>query len=367
MLKIKYSLALTSLSLLVIAGLVSSIPKSISDKDIKIGALLCLSGDCAEWGTNTLRGMELAVKEVNQQGGVDGRKLKIIAEDSREDSPVNVISAYRNLTLLKKVKYIVGPTWTPASYALAPVAKKDKAILISPTVGAKEFNETSENLFNIWPHDDDSTRYLARYAFSSGIRKISVLTSQQPWESAQGLAFRDEFIRLGGQVLIYRELIPTETNFRTEVQKLLVGHPDGVFLGNLSHMAQAARILRELNFDGKKFTPLMDQTRLDAALGAFEDTIFIRHQQEEKFFTEKFIQAFGMQPGLGADKGYDAVKLFVLAFEKESPLTSFEVQEKLRNISKYSGASGSITFNEKRAVERAPILWKVSQGSFVKL
>jgi branched-chain amino acid transport system substrate-binding protein len=336
------------------------------DSEIRIGALLCLSGECSEWGTNTLQGMQLAVEEINKQGGVKGNKVKLVVEDSRETNPGDVISVFRHLVGTEGVKYIVGPSWTPGGLSLAPVASRSKVTVISPTVGVKDFNYAGENLFNIWPHDEDGTRFLARHAYSQGVRKMSVLASQQPWESEQGQVFRSEFEKLGGRVLAYEEPLAAEANLRGEVQRILAGEPEGVFLSNFAHMAEAAKLLREMNFRGIKFSALMDQTRIDAAQGALNDVIFAMDVSAEKSFVQSFEKLFGMRPGVGADKGYDSVKLIVKALGAAAEKDA-DINQKLGEIKNYQGASGEISFLKSRDIYRIPELWKIANGQYQKL
>ena len=72
---------------------------SAKSKVLKIGALFCLSGDCAEWGTNSRRGVELAVEKLNAQGGLLGQKIEVQFEDSRDDVPSRTVSAFHSLSM----------------------------------------------------------------------------------------------------------------------------------------------------------------------------------------------------------------------------------------------------------------------------
>ena len=106
-------------------------------ENFKVGALLCLTGDCAEWGNNSLKGLQLAAEEINKTGGLLGRQIEIVAQDTREASGGgNSVSAYRQLTLDQEVNYIVGPTWTIGGLPLAPIAAQNrKIIMTSPSLG----------------------------------------------------------------------------------------------------------------------------------------------------------------------------------------------------------------------------------------
>ena len=139
-------------------------------EEFYLGGLLCLTGDCAEVGDNSRKGIELATEEINGSGGILGKKLALKFEDTKEmGGPGSVISAFQNLVLDPKIRYIIGPTWTVGGLPLAPIlAKKPEVIAISPSLGVATYNEASDTVFNTWPHDDASTEALAKYAFKKG-------------------------------------------------------------------------------------------------------------------------------------------------------------------------------------------------------
>jgi len=150
------------LGLIVIIALAfNSIPKNTSNipkESIRVGALLCLTGTCAEWGQAAVNGMLMAADEINAQGGVLGKELEIFVQDSLEGESKSSVSAYRMLRSRHKTPYVVGPTWTPAGLAIAPIASKEKDVLvISPSLGVRDFNESADNLFNVWPHESTET------------------------------------------------------------------------------------------------------------------------------------------------------------------------------------------------------------------
>jgi branched-chain amino acid transport system substrate-binding protein len=186
---------------------------SLSNTDrniVAVGALLCLTGTCAEWGNESLKGAELAIEELNNQGGLLGKRLKLIAQDSREENPSEAVSGFLKLKNHPNMHYIVGPTWTPAGLAIAPIASKQKNLIVtSPSLGVKEFNEAAPNLFNTWPHDEVSSRKLARFALAQGWKRAAIFSAQQPWTQAQSDAFADEMIKNGG--LISKRVDPLET------------------------------------------------------------------------------------------------------------------------------------------------------------
>src|SRR3989344_6376843 len=90
---------------------------------IKIGGVFILTGEGASWGEATRNGMELAIGEINNRGGIDGRKLQAIYEDDGSD-PKKAIAAFNKLTEVDGVKFIIGPNWSNTGTALINLIKQ---------------------------------------------------------------------------------------------------------------------------------------------------------------------------------------------------------------------------------------------------
>jgi branched-chain amino acid transport system substrate-binding protein len=126
-----------------------------------------------ETGTNALRGVQLAQEQINKSGGILGRQIELVVQDTREmDSPANAVSAYRQLRLDSDIELFVGPSWTVGGLPVAPIAARDNVVVMAPSIGLEGFNEASDNLFNLWPHDSVATKALAQYAIDHGWKGV---------------------------------------------------------------------------------------------------------------------------------------------------------------------------------------------------
>ena len=167
---------------------------SIAQAEWKIGMPVCLTTGCAVQGDQTLKGAEMAAAELNASGGVLGQKISLVVQDTAEaTNAAQAVSAYRKLRADRDVRYFIGPTWTPAGLAIAPIASSEDVIITSPTLGVKEFSAAGDNIFNLNGPDEASSRYLAHFAMEKGWKKAAIFSSQQPWDAAQASFFEDEF------------------------------------------------------------------------------------------------------------------------------------------------------------------------------
>ena len=113
---------------------------------IKIGVASLMTGDFAVVGENIRDTAILAVDEINQKGGIDGRTVELVIEDSKCDSKTG-LSAVSKLINVDKVKYIVGGMCSNGTIAAAPLANQDKVIIMTPVTGGQNVDDAGEYIF----------------------------------------------------------------------------------------------------------------------------------------------------------------------------------------------------------------------------
>jgi branched-chain amino acid transport system substrate-binding protein len=334
---------------------------------IKIGALFALSGAASEWGNNSLNGAQLAIEEINSLGGINEKTIEFKVEDTTTNNPVQALNAYQKLVSDDKINIILGTTWSPEALAIAPNACKDKVLMISPTLGVKEFNEECEYLFNLWPHDENLSRALGKTLYEKGYKKIAILGSLQVWEHQQADAVKNAFKEAGGEVVSYQLVKVDEQDFKAETLKIKESDAQAVVLTNLSTEHISAKRLRETGYDKPFYLVLIDQDKVNAAQGAFEGTEVITSFSPSKEFAEKYYAKFGVKADIGADTTYDAIYLIKEAIEKTGSTDPTKIQEYINKLKSYDGASGHLIFDVKGGVEKTPSFVKIINNSIVKL
>lgn len=358
-----YSLVLVGLlAALAVTSVVQQTPSAVAEQaTIKVGVLLCLTGICAEWGKSSLDGIKLASEEINSRGGIlGGRRIELVVEDSGEEQPARAILAYRAMRVEKNLKFILGPSWTAAGLALAPVAAADNDVLmISPSLGGSGFNEGGEKLFAAWPHDYLVSRYLARFALERLLLKVAVIASDDSWESEQASRFIEEFVSGGGQVALAVDAVVAGSDLRAEISKIVASKPDAVLLSNYRNMDRAARELRQQGYKGQILAILMDQTRIDNADGGLDGAIFSRYQESDPRFNQRFSTRFGTPPGVSAARAYDAMMVLAQAVSIADSTDPERVAQTLINMPPISGVSGEFDFDHLGAVGGKPEIWVV--------
>ncbi len=129
-------------------------------KMIKIGAIMPLTGELATYGIPVKKGMELALEEINERGGINERTLKIIFEDDLGD-PKMAVAAFNKLIDREKVPIILGPLTSSASMATAPVAERRKVVQLSTMAGTIDLKYAGDYVFRVFASNEYQSKAVA--------------------------------------------------------------------------------------------------------------------------------------------------------------------------------------------------------------
>jgi len=130
------------------------------EKEIKIGAILPLTGDGAKYGIGAKEGIDLAITEINNAGGVLGKQLTVMYEDSKLN-PSDGVSAITKMIDAQKLNIIIGDIGSSVTLAMAPIATKKNAILLSPASSNPKI--TGIGIFRVWPSDTVEGKVMAEF------------------------------------------------------------------------------------------------------------------------------------------------------------------------------------------------------------
>jgi len=322
----------------------------VREDSLKIGVLVHLTGVGSEFGMSHINGMELAVSELNKHGGINEKNVKLIIEDNQGDNPKVGVTVFHKFVDTDRVKFIIGPMWTPTGNALAPLAAEEDIVMISHSLGGSYFNEYADNLFNIKMHDTYNTDNLAQFVFDNGDKKVAVLGSLQAWEKEQAERFSQTFESLGGEIVSLQLPSQDDQELRLEIAKIIESEPDAVVLTNMGQEAIAAKRLREKDPNIQLYSVLLDPYMLEIAASAFEGAVVVTDLSTEPEFVSMYENAYGESPQLYADSGYDAVMLLAKAMKETNSEDPMLVKDYLNSLEDYDGMSGYMRFDGKGGV-----------------
>ncbi|HYE16663.1 MAG TPA: ABC transporter substrate-binding protein, partial [Pyrinomonadaceae bacterium] len=107
------------------------------DKTFRLGAFMSLTGDTAQYGLSAMNGIRLAVEEANARGGVAGRRVELIVQDTRSDA-AETERVVRRLAAESRAHALIGEIVSSRSLAAAPVAQAERVVMLTPSSTSPE-------------------------------------------------------------------------------------------------------------------------------------------------------------------------------------------------------------------------------------
>jgi branched-chain amino acid transport system substrate-binding protein len=365
------------LALVVIAAIVAVVvvtrkPSSIGSS-IKIGAILPLTGDAAEYGRNDRDGITLAVNQANAAGGIRGQKIQVDFEDCQTDAK-RAIAAFGKLRSAG-VDVLIDDAISTVSLATVPLLAENKTVLISTGASNPSLSGASPYFFRIWNSDayegEVAADYLKRQ--SPAAKKVVILYDNNDYGKGLHDVLAKELAASDVRIVGSESFETDARDFRSQVAKIKAAAPDYVYL--VGYAAQTGPATRQLREGGVRAVivgtvamqdPEYVKLASDAAEGAVYPFPAPPSGSAVSEFQSAFRKAYGKDPGLLDDCGFDAANLIIDAF-RHGATTGEQVREQLTKVREFHGASGVISFDAKGDVRKPMIMKSIKNGQFVPL
>lgn len=341
---------------------------------IKIGANLELSGEVASYGQSISEGMELAIEEINDSGGVDGKKIKVVKVDNKSDN-AEAASAATRLTSQENVLAIIGAATSGNTIAQAQIANDTKTILLSPSGTAPNVTENEDGSINEYVFrtsyiDPFQGTVAANFAAKELGVKTAAIYSDSASDYAKGLAaaFKETFQKAGGKIVAEESYVAGDTDFRSTLTRIKSANPEFVFIpGYYEEVGLIVKQAREsgvtvplMGADGWDSPTLVDLAGKEALNNTFITNHYSAQDPDTKIqeFVTKFKEKYkDKSPDAFNALGYDSVYLLVDAIKRAGSLDREAVKDALAETKDISLVTGVVTIDKKHnPIKSATIL-----------
>ncbi len=321
-------------------------------QNIKIGAVLILTGTGSEWGEHSQQGIDMAIEEINSKGGVLGKPLQVVYEDNPNDDGNSALTSLNKL-IQEDVQIIIGTTWSSSGLATAPVACDNKILMISPTLGVAGFNEQCDYVFNLWPHDKYINEQYGAYIYQKGYKKIAIIGSQQIWEKEQADAIKKGFENAGGEVVLFENGLPGQKDFRTDALKIKNSEAEAIAITRDFGISLLSKDIKKAGIQLPIYTAHLDASYLIEAEGSLEGAYSSNAFLPSSEFKTKFREIYNVEPEIGSDSSYDTVMFIAQAIESTQSTDPTVLKNYMNSVEVFNGASGNLAFDDKGGVDKA--------------
>jgi branched-chain amino acid transport system substrate-binding protein len=374
---IKILVGIIIIALIVIAFTIfSNITGNVIKEDkIKVGVIATLTGVGSYQGQEELRGLVIARDEINQEGGINGKKIELVVQDSATNSE-KAVNAFKELTEIDSVNYVIGDSWAATTVALVPIANQKNSILISPATGLDELSK-DDMFFRTIPSTDEIMKVLAKYAYyNMSSRRVGILYQNNAYGKEHTNDFKKYFESLGGTVVDVEAIDMTQTDVHSELTKIKAENPDTIFNLHATGAMQGVPLkqakelginVRWLGSYGTENTPLVKG--YGNLTDGFTYPYFYETDSKDpsiSSFVKTYKEKYNEVPTFTSANSYDALKILEKSIKNagEDPV---KIKPYILTIKDYKGASGTFSFDKNGDVKKYIFMKQIQNGTFVNL
>ena len=217
----------------------------------RIGVMESLTGAGETYGTVAVQSKQMAVDEINAAGGIDGRPLELVVEDSRCNAQ-DAISAFHKLTDVDGMKIILGTSCSGAMLGAAPLAEEAGVILFSGLASNPDIANAGDYIFRTQMSDIQVGIDTGNILWADGVRKLATITEATDYAEGVRRTTAAQFEKRGGSIVAEERYTSDTTDFRSQLSKMLSQDPDAIHLSPQSEFAAGTIIkqAREIGYDG---------------------------------------------------------------------------------------------------------------------
>ncbi len=361
--------------------------QKLDGKEVKLGAMVPITGKGAEWGVAGKAGIEIAVEEINTKGGIGGKPIRMIYADY-EAKEAEGLKIFNRLAARDNVLMILGPCFSSVFEIIAPQLDR-MAVPINSYCSAKPgLSEMSKWAFrNTITSDKQLAPVVKAWVGDYKIKKVVIIHDIEDAVSrAEGEKILPVQLKNNGvevlELLTYRS---KDTDFSAQITKAKSLNPDGIALG--ACYQQAAGIAKEAKKQGLN-VPFMGgacagapgyiELGGSATEGHYLSTSAFLDDPDPmvQSFAKKIMAKHGGKlPPYSAPRAYDIVYVTKMVIEKygvtNKPGDLAADRDKIRKgwseVKGYKGVAGEVTMDEKRDGAGATAILKVVDGKYVNI
>lgn len=329
--------------------------KSFAQSNIKIGLPIAVTGQLSGYGIGEVEAAKIAVEEINNKGGVLGKKLELIHYDTASDHR-QTINIVRKLIQQDKVTLICGPLASQECKLTFPIIEEAKVIAMSPSSLAPGLTDGYKYCFRNTAAEDKLVPLCVEKAKELwNIKKAAIFQVQDdPYGKGMGEEFKKALAAKGVEITIVLPFNQKETDFSAKVTRVLATNPDTMVLAGLYNeqsliMLEARRQGYKGSFlDGAGFT---SPKIIEIAGNAADNSLFISTWSMERNEAKSFVDAFrkntGKDPQQSDANTYDIIKVYAKAIEMANSYTDTNaLKDAIRRIKNFPGPSGILGFEQ---------------------
>lgn len=327
-------------------------------------------------------GAELAVTEINEQGGLFGMPVELIGHINKEADLDVSVKLVESLILNDDVIALIGPNRSSHAAVVGPIAQEHRIPMVTTTATNPNVTKAGDFVFMASFTDSFQGAVMANFAkMELGLTTAAIITRSGDLYS-EGISnfFLSNFNSLGGEVVAHVLFETGTEDFTETLTKIADMKPDALFtpgfVQDIAYITEQAREFPLLNAQGEP-TVFLGADSWDSIL-LFEDenaeiegSYFSGHFSPEtnepnaRAFVNTYESIYDSTPTGGVAVSYDAVKLLFEAVIRAGSLDAEAIRDQLAVTENYVGATSIKSYNENRHPTKSAVIFTIKDGQKV--
>jgi branched-chain amino acid transport system substrate-binding protein len=339
---------------------------------IRIGFLGGLTGRAADVGEAGRNGVQLAIEQRNERGGIKGRTIELITRDDAQDRDVTAKSTAE--LLAEDVEAVIGPFSSAMAAAALPLVNNARVVMVSPTVTSMDFYGNDDYLFRINRTTRDNAQDYAAKLMKRGQRRIAVAYDirNRSFTESWYEEFRAALTAIGGEIstAVTFESMP-DTGFGEVIEEMIASRPQGlVFIAaaiDLVRLAeQAKHQAPELPMAAAEWAA--SEKLIELGGKALEGLLIVQNFNREdtspqyRAFRDAYFKRFQRDPGYSSVLAYDAANVVFDAMEKRT--ANETLKQALVKYAPFQGLHEAIAFDKNGDTPRTVFFTEIRNGRY---
>lgn len=326
---------------------------------IKIGVVYGFTGAAQVWSEYGRMGLELAEDEINSSGGINGKNIELIFEDSRSN-PAQSVAAYRKLVTIDKVKIVLGNIWAFITNPLIPLAAKDNVILVSPTAMQESVERVNAHFFTMGEKIHSISNAVdSFFRLNKDVKTIGIFCWDDTWGQEYLKVWKQRASANGVKVKAAFCNIDFNNDFRTDVAKMASKKVDAVMIAHMGNVI--LQRMKEQRFSAKVLATsnLIEDIKVKKAPQELFEGVYVTDWKASDEFLVKFKRKYGVDAVVAAHNSYETLHSIAKALK----ISEKDTLEALRTV-KYAGVAGLIDFSSSAFANKSVAqLYRVKKGN----
>jgi branched-chain amino acid transport system substrate-binding protein len=331
-----------------------------TQQQIKIGVVFGFTGAAQVWSQYGRMGLELAQDEINSSGGINGKQIELVFEDSKSN-PTQSVAAYRKLTKIDQTGIVVGDVWDFLTNPLIPLAERDKVILFSPTVMPNAVERTNDYFFTMGERRETlGSAVDLFFKRNPDVKRVGIFCWDDPWGQSYLRIWQDVAEKNGVTIESVLCTMDFNNDFRADVTKMAAKRLDAVIIAHMANVVLQRMKEQKLLVKVLTTSNVVEDIKIKQAPKELFEGIYLTDWKPNEEFVQKFRARFNKDPVVEAHNSYETLRSIAKALKSSET----DTVEALRTI-KYDGVAGQIDFTGSSFANKSTAqLYRVQNGNF---